>query len=143
MTYATKQDLVDRFGEIELRQLTDRTNVPPTTVNDTVVGRALSDADGLIDGYIGKKYALPLAEVPPMLTKVAADLARYYLHGKAADRDSPVTAAYNQAVAWLRDVSKGLVDLGNGTIEPDAAGGGQVKTSRPDRIFTRETMRGF
>ncbi|MFH1796270.1 MAG: DUF1320 domain-containing protein [Pseudomonadota bacterium] len=143
MTYAVKQDLVDRFGEKELRQLTDRTNVPPTTIDDTVVGRALADADGLIDGYIGKKYSLPLAEVPPMLTKVAADLARYYLHGKAADKDSPVTAAFNQAVAWLRDVSKGLVELGNGAIEPEAAGGGSVKTSRPNRVFTRDTMGGF
>ncbi|MCR5855992.1 gp436 family protein [Mesorhizobium sp. J428] len=143
MTYAVKQDLIDRFGEKELRELTDRVNRPPTTIDDVVVGRALADADGLIDGYVGKRYALPLAEVPPMLTKTAADLARYFLHGKAADKDSPVTAAYNQAVAWLRDVSKGLVELGNGAIEPQAAGGGSVKTSRPNRVFTRDTMGGF
>jgi len=143
VTYAVKQDLIDRFGEKELRELTDRVNRPPTTIDDVVVGRALADADGLIDGYIGKRYALPVAEVPPMLTKTAADLARYFLHGKAADKDSPVTAAYNQAVAWLRDVSKGLVELGNGAIEPPAAGGGSVKTSRPNRVFTRDTMGGF
>ena len=57
MTYALQQDLIDRFGESELIQLTDRTNVPPTDVDDVVVGRALADADGTIDGYIGKKYA--------------------------------------------------------------------------------------
>jgi phage gp36-like protein len=132
VTYALKQDLVDRFGEKELRELTDRVNRPPTTIDDAVVTRALGDAAALIDGYLAKKYALPLVETPPALTKVAADIARYFLHGKAADKDSPVTAAYNQAIGWLRDVSKGLVELGDGAIVPPAAGGGSVKTSKPN-----------
>ncbi|TIX53018.1 MAG: DUF1320 domain-containing protein, partial [Mesorhizobium sp.] len=88
MTYAVRQDLVDRFGATELMQLTDRTNVPPSMIDDVVVGRALADADGVIDGYIGKQFKLPLSVVPPVLVKVASDLARYYLHGEAADKDS-------------------------------------------------------
>src|SRR5690348_4876229 len=103
MTYAVKQDLVDRFGALEITQLTDRTNVPPTTIDDTVVGRALADADGVINGYIGKVYTLPLSAVPAVLVKVAADLARYFLHGEAADKDSVVTRNYNAAIAWLKD----------------------------------------
>ncbi|TPL49091.1 DUF1320 domain-containing protein [Mesorhizobium sp. B2-4-4] len=143
MTYAVKQDLIDRFGEKELRELTDRTNRPPTTIDDTVVGRALSDATALIDGYIAKKYSLPLVSVPDILVKTASDVARYYLHGKAADKDSPVAAAYNQAVAWLKDVAKGLVELDDGGEIPEPAGGGAIKTSAPDRVFTRDSLKGF
>ncbi|RWN30126.1 MAG: DUF1320 domain-containing protein [Mesorhizobium sp.] len=143
MTYAVKQDLVDRFGAIELIQLTDRTNVPPTTIDDVVVGRALADADGVVDGYIGKQYALPLSVVPPVLVKIAADLARYFLHGEAADKDSIVTRNYNAAIAWLKDVAKGLVAIDDGGEIPEQAGGGAIKTSAPNRVFTRNSLRGM
>ncbi|KQQ85847.1 hypothetical protein ASF65_04740 [Aureimonas sp. Leaf324] len=82
MSYASLQDLIDRFGDRELIQLTDRTNRPASVIDQTVVGRALADADALIDGYVGKVHALPLAAVPPALVKTAADIARFYLHSK-------------------------------------------------------------
>lgn len=141
MTYAVSQDLVDRFGSTELEQLTDRTNVPPSTIDAVVVGRALADADGMIDGYIGKQYSLPLSVVPPILVKIAADLARYFLHGEAADKESIVSRNYNNAIAWLINVSKGLVAIDDGGQVPDQAGGGAIKTSAPDRVFTRDSLR--
>lgn len=141
MTYATQQDLVDRYGATELIQLTDRVNTPVSTIDPVVVGRALVDASAFIDSYLTKVVKLPLADVPAVLVKTAADIARYYLHGRTADKDSPVTAAYNQAVAWLRDVSRGLVELSNGGETPAAAGGGSVKAVAPNRVFTRDTLR--
>jgi phage gp36-like protein len=141
MTYATQQDLIDRFGDEELIQLTDRTNIPVSTIDPVVVGRAIEDASALIDGYLQKVMTLPLSVVPPVLAKSASDIARYYLHGKSADKDSAVTRAYNEAVAFLRDVSKGLVQLSAGGEAPAAAGGGSVKASAPGRVFTRETLR--
>lgn len=141
MSYATKQDLIDRFGATELTQLTDRTNRPPTTIDDTVVERALADADALANGYLAKVYAMPLAAVPAVLTKVCADIARYYLHGKAADADSPVSVAYRDGVAWLKDVARGLVAIEAAGIEPAAAGGGTVKANPNGRVFTRDSLR--
>jgi len=141
MTYAVKQDLIERFGEQELIQLTDRATIPATTINDVVVGRALGDADGVIDGYIGKQYALPLSVVPPVLTKTAADIARYFLHGEAADKDSIVTRNYNNAIAWLKDVAKGLVSIDDGGQVPDQAGGGAIRANPSTRVFRRSTLR--
>lgn len=141
MTYATQQDMIDRFGELELVQLTDRVNTPVSTVDAVVVGRALSDASAKIDSYLTKVVRLPLAPVPDVLVKTAADIARYYLHGKNADKDSPVTAAYNEAIAWLRDASRGLVELSAGGETPAPAGGGSVKAVAPNRVFTRDTLR--
>lgn len=143
MTYATKQDLIDRFGETELRQLTDRTNRPASTIDDTVVDRALTDAAALINGYLAKVYSLPLASTPAVLTRVAADVARYLLHGKAAETGGPVARAYDQAVAWLRDVARGTVQLEVGGTPAAATGGGQVRTTGPDRTFTRDSLRGL
>lgn len=143
MTYATRQDLIDRFGETELFQLTDRVNMPPTTVDDIVTGRALGDADAAIDGYVGKKYTLPLATVPPMLVKIASDLARYYLHGEAAGKDSIVTRNADAALSWLKDVSRGLIALDDGGEPPAQAGGGSIKANPSSRVFRRSTLEGL
>lgn len=142
MTYATKQDLIDRFGELELKQLTDRVNKPPTTIDDTVVGRALSDASELADSYLGKLYTLPLSTVPPALVKNCADIARYYLHGKAA-QDTIIETAYSQALAWLKDVAKGLVTIPAEGIMPAPAGGGSIRAKPNDRVFTRDSLKGM
>ncbi|WP_440410629.1 gp436 family protein [Neorhizobium petrolearium] len=143
MTYATQQDLIDRFGAEELIQLTDRTNIPVSTIDPVVVDRALSDASELIDGYLKKVVKLPLSPVPGVLVKTASDIARYYLHGKAADKDNPVTRAYNEAVGLLRDVSRGLVELAVDGEAPPAAGGGSVQAVAPNRVFTRDSLRDF
>ena len=82
------------------------------------VTRALDDATALIDSYVAKLYRLPLSAVPQILVKYACDIARYYLHGKAAEKDDAVSRGFNEAVAWLVNVSKGLVALeANGCAE--------------------------
>lgn len=143
MAYLTKQGLIDRFGELELVQLTDRTNIPVSTVDDVVVTRAIDDATALADGYLAKVLALPLSVVPPVLEKTVADIARYYLYGDRADKDSQITRAFNEATSFLRDVSRGLVQLTDGAETPAAAGGGQVQVKAPARVFSRDSLRGF
>ena len=50
MTYATYDDLVTRFGEMKLTQLTDR-SIPPARYPDkAVIGAALTDATEAIEG---------------------------------------------------------------------------------------------
>ena len=143
MTYCTKQDLIDRFSERELIQLTDRTNTPASVIDDTVVGRALADAEGFANGYIGKVYTLPLATVPDVLTKLVADIARFYLHGKSVEKDSPIRTNYTDAVSFLINVSRGLVQLADATSgeTPPASGGGQVQVIAPAKIFSRDSLK--
>lgn len=143
MGYAVRQDLIDRFTETELIQLTDIVNRPPTTVDEVTVARALTDADALIDGYVGKVYALPIASVPHALTKVGADIARYYLYGKRAEKDGPIERAYLQAVRWLRDVASGQVQIDVGGVPAAQAGGGTVHMTGPDRVMSRDNLRGL
>lgn len=141
--FATKQDLIDRFGRTELVQLTDRVNRPPTTIDDTVVSQALGDASALASGYVGKIYQLPLAIVPQALVKAVADIARYYLHGSRAENDGEEERAYKEAVNWLKDIARGTVQLDVGGVPPAQPAGGSVQMDAPERRFSRRSMRGL
>lgn len=138
MSYATKQDMIDRFGETELAQLTDR--AAGTTIDDDVLDGALEDADATIDAYVGQRYDLPLASTPRLLTTAACDIARYRLH-----EDHPPEVArdrYDQAIALLKSIARGEAALDAGGTEPAASPGSATVTSA-DRVFSRSKLQGF
>ena len=119
MSYCTKQKLIDRGHELELKQLTDTTGAG--VINDTVLNQAIADADAEINVYLTGRYALPLQSVPEVLVRVACDISRYYLFGKKVTEQ--VEKRYQNALDLLRSISKGTVQLGldsgNQVIEPD------------------------
>ncbi len=136
MTYATKQNMIDRFGEAELVELTNRAG--GAAIDDNVLNRALADADAEVNGYLAAKYSLPLAVVPAILEPVACDIARYYLY---EDRvTEAVLERYKARVAFLKGVASGAVNIGvsTGNEAPAAAGGPSYEA--PDRIFTGDTL---
>lgn len=146
MTYASQQDLIDRFGTDKLAQLTDKVNRPATVIDAVTTGKALEDASALIDSYVGKRFDLPLSAVPDILVRFCADIALYYLYGSKAEDDGPVERKYKEALAWLKDVSRGLVQLddGSGSGDPAApAGDGGVRMKGNSRPITEETMKGY
>jgi phage gp36-like protein len=143
MPYVTQAQLVTRFGSDLLIRRTDRSNTPKTTIDTDVVMAAIADAEALVDGYLGKVYALPLSVVPPILTRVAGDIAIYFLMGDTAEKDSSWHRAYREAMAWLADVSKGLIQLDEEGVAPAQTGGGAVRTSPGDRVFTRDSLKGM
>jgi len=143
MPYVTQAQLETRFGADLLIKRTDRTNTPKTTIDTSVVAAAIADAESRVDGYLGKVYALPLSVVPPILTRVAGDIAMYYLMGDTAEKDGSWDRAYREAMAWLVDVSKGLVQVDEEGIAPAQTGGGAVRTTPGDRVFTRDSLRGM
>jgi phage gp36-like protein len=108
MPYATQADLEARFGVDELTQLTDRVNagVPDAAI----VARALADSDAEIDGYLASRYALPLATVPPVLARIACDIARYRLWEDRASEE--VRRRYEDARRLLESIARGQVSLG-------------------------------
>lgn len=99
--------MLDRFGDEELIQLTDRYGAG--VVDETVLDQAIADAGAEIDGWLAGLYPLPLAEVPPALILRACDMARYYLYASAPTEI--VRKRYESAGQWLRAVAKGDVPL--------------------------------
>ncbi len=143
MTYATQQDLVDRFGELEIIQLTDRDTIPPASIDATVTARALTDASALINGYLQGVYALPLALTPPALVKAASDIARFYLWGDRAEPKGAIRMAHDDALRWLQSVSKGVVKLEVAGLAAPAAPAGDARFSASEPVFTRDNLRGI
>lgn len=136
MTYATQQNMIDRFGAVELTQLTDRSN--SGGIDAAVMARALADADAAINGYLSARYTLPLDPVPLVLERLACDIARYFLYEDRATEQ--VAKRYNDAVKMLEGISRGTVALGvDGANQAPAATGGP-EYSAPDRVFTHDTL---
>ncbi len=129
MGYATQQDMIDRFGQAELVQLTDRYNTG--SIDATVLGQHLADADNKIDGYLEGRYTLPLAVVPKSLARIACDITRYFLHDNAATEE--VRARYEDATRYLEKVSEGKITLGLSSAggKPTEADGAQMESDPP------------
>ena len=107
MPYASLDDLKKKFGQDELIALTDRVN--QTTINSSIVTRALEDADAEINIYLLKRYQLPLSETFPLLTILACDIARFRLH--TTDPSDEVRKRYQDAKQMLEDIAHGTYDL--------------------------------
>ncbi|MBX3447514.1 MAG: DUF1320 domain-containing protein [Parvibaculaceae bacterium] len=139
MTYATLDDMKARFKEQELIELTDHANVPPEEIDEVMVGKALADAGGLIDSYIGGRYTLPLSTVPHQLVRYCCDIAWKYLWGDSAPE--AVQKNHDIAVRYLADVSAGKAKL---DVQGEPAPSGVAASfDGPERLFSRDKLKGF
>jgi phage gp36-like protein len=118
MSYASQADMEDRFGATELAQRTDRTN--GAVIDTVVLGRALADADSEIDGYLATRYTLPLPSTPPVVNRLACEIARYRLFDDGVPET--VRVRYQDAVSLLKRLSSGEVQLAG--ISPVVVAGG-------------------
>lgn len=113
---------------------------------DEIITQAISDACAEIDGYIAKRYPVPLARVPAIIGKYAKDITAYNLVsrigvGKDDDRESNYLTRYKYAIKFLEMVAKGTVELGLKLPTKQAASG--FKINGPERIFSRQKMTGM
>ena len=137
--YTTQDALILRFTEDELKAVAGRGD--DSEIDAAVVAKAITDASGTIDSYIGARYALPLATVPDQIKSAAEDLARYQLY--TVECPALVKERRDQVIAWLRDISTGKATLGVSTPEPaDAAqSGNEILFEAGDRRTSRAELR--
>jgi phage gp36-like protein len=117
MAYITLDDLVARYGEREMLDTADRDG--DGTPDPVVLDAAIGDAGRDVDGQIGGRYHVPLADPPELVRRLACQLARYYLHFQPPEH---VRAGYKDALAQLADIRDGRVAID----APPASGGGSV-----------------
>ena len=163
--YATRSDMRSRFGAEELVQLTNKGATPITAqmLSDGIDGvdlsgytqaeqdeiaaalavldRALDDAQAEIDPYLQGRYALPLSSTPTMLLKLAADMARFNLYENAPPEI--VQTRYENAVQFLRGVSRGQVSLGLDAAEVAEPEAGGIATTGSAPVFTADNLKGY
>lgn len=139
--YATKQDLEDRDGSMLYNLALDRST---DTLNDTWIDEALATADDEINGYLSRRYVLPLPTVPDLLKRQAIVIAFYWL----GDRDNQVTdllqKRYDSAIAKVKEIAAGKLDLGLPTPDqpPEGAVGKVELVQQNERLFTRDSLKG-
>ena len=109
--YCTQADIVARFGETELIQLTDR--AAAGAVDVVAVEAAIADAAAEIDGYIATRYTLPLIPVPKIITRIAVDVALYQLFmARRMGATEEVRYRYTDVRKLLENIAAGKVSLG-------------------------------
>ena len=133
MSYASANDLIVRFGEDELIQLTDRDGAGSFDLS--ALNAVLDEQSAFIDGYLRGRYALPILPAPKQLCGLCGDLARYALYADAAP--PIVKDRHDAALAQLRDLAAGRSRLD--VLLPPPLPAGRVVVTSGDRLFTRDS----
>ena len=139
MAYCAKSDLVQRFGQREIDDLLDRDNDgddDASTLDSTI-----ADADSLIDSYVSSKYQTPLDPVPQIIKYISCDITRFMLWDDNAPEE--VRNRYNDAIARLKDIAKGMMKLPATALISIANPSGGVDYYEEERVFTRDSLAGF
>ena len=142
MAYCTIEDIKGRITEDDLLRVTDEfgTGLPD---NDKIAS-AISDAEAEVDSYCAKRHTVPFAPpVPAMIVKVCKDIAVYNVYALKNAAHEDISDRYQKAVSYLKDVAKGIVDLG-GVAAPEIDDGGPAAGKSSDtRAFSMAGMEGF
>lgn len=138
MSYARIDDMVARFGEREIAQLTNRDGLD--VVDADVLDEALADANAEVQGYLATRYRVPPDPVPRLLVRVACDVARYRLYDDGATDE--VRRRYEDAVRLLKSVADGGVSLGEDAAAPSHPQLAQVVDVAPG-LFSRRPNGGL
>ena len=139
MAYAMVKDMVARFSELEVIQLTDRNQ--DGLIDEDVAAVALADATAEIDAYLGR-FKRPFTDVPPILKRLCCDIARYRL--TAANGVLITDEIRNRykidVLDLLRAMAKGEVQLGVDDSGEEVAAGedGIVFVNGKNKVFGRD-----
>lgn len=137
--YANVQDMVARFGDLEVLQISDRNQ--DGLIDEAVVNVALADASAEIDAYLGR-YQQPFTETPPILTRLCCDIARYRLTATSGVLiTKEIRNRYKiDVLDLLKALAKGDVQLGSTSQGEEVAtsDNGVAFVNGQSRIFCRD-----
>lgn len=134
MNYCTQQDLITRYGQDELIQLSDKQQ-NLGVIDESVVAAAIADADSLIDGYVGSRFPNQVNPYPRSLVRISCEIARYYLYENIVPDD--VKDRYNEAVKSLKAISKGEISIGTNSEGEKPSSNNTVEMTTGGNVFNR------
>lgn len=110
-----------------------------------LIEEAIGDADGEIDGYLTKRYPIPLSPTPKVVNKFSKDIAVYNLFSRAGidegEKEKNFLNRYKAAVRFLENVAKGIIDIGVSDNVKKATTGFSMNSNT--RLFSRDSMKGM
>jgi len=141
MPYLLPDDMIDRYGESFLADVTARDGTPGV-IDMVVLQVAIDDAISVAESYVAGLYD---ADNPPRtLTVHSASIAWYRLLGARAAAFDGAKEGHDLAISFFRQVRRGEASLGDETPEDNAPGNRQSpQVSSPGGTFTRDSLKGF
>lgn len=141
-TYVTQTQLVNGYlSESELVQLTNDDG--GDTVDTDVLGQIITRCEAEVDGYVGRRYSLPLAATPEILKDLACRAVVHALHRRRPGTLSDdLRADRKDITARLRDIATGVLTLGQ-QPEPSDNSGRRLITSGNAPTFGRSNLGDF
>ncbi len=141
MPYLAAQDMIARFGESRLAELTTRDGMV-TGIDGVALQVAVDDAVSEVESYVSGLY--DVSNPPQVLTMHAAAIAWYRLLGDRAPSIEGAARNYEFALAFLKRARTGEVSLGDETPSDTSPGRVQApKITGPTGTFTHDTLKGF
>lgn len=80
MSYATAQDMADRFGTDEMVRVSATGDELPDAPDEARIQVALDDATAIVEGYLRARYLLPLSPIPREMVRATCVIARVDLN---------------------------------------------------------------
>jgi len=112
-----------------------------------IISSAIEDAGGEIDGYLAKRYAVPLSLTPKVINKFAKDMAVYNLYSRhgidESTEEKNYLNRYNAAIKFLTLVAEGKVSIGAPADDPQSAATTGFSVKSNPRFFSRNSLRGM
>lgn len=113
-----------------------------------VIRAAIADADAEIDGYLAKRYRVPVTPAPRILNKLSKDIAVYNLYSRTgideSSEEKNYLNRYRAAIDFLKLVAGGKASIGaGGEADPSSAAAEGFTARSSDRLFTRNSLKGM
>jgi len=140
-TYATSADLTKQFGSEQILLASDRDG--DGVADADVIDAAIETASKYIDSYLSVRFDLPLSSSGDVLVRPCCDLAMYFMSADSGALTDEKKERYKDTRAWLKDIAKGVAELGEDVYDETAHDVPQLSTDNPDRQFTRTKMDGL
>ncbi|GAB6173283.1 MAG: DUF1320 domain-containing protein [Desulfitobacteriaceae bacterium] len=119
--YCSLDDLLGQIPKEKLIELSNddtyvTTDTGEPTYNMTNIDSAINNASSEIDGYASTRYTVPFVNIPPVIKKLAVDIAVYNLFSRkwTSDEEDNIVRRYKNAIRLLERIAEGKVVLGAG-----------------------------
>ena len=148
MAYCSADEVIDMLKDDILNPIIGNAYIDDLEQRRSVIRPlaedAIRDADAEIDGYLMKRYPVPMSPAPAVISKYSRDIAIYNLVSRAGidegERESNYLTRYKAAILFL---TKGEVDIVKEGTDPAKAAATGFKIASSQRLFSRGSMRGM
>ena len=151
MSYSTKEEVREMLKDDALNAIIGDTFIEDPAEREElvtpIIKGAIADADAEIDGYLAKRFRVPVIPAPRIINKFSKDIAVYNLFSRIGIDESTDQKTYlnryNAAIKFFELVADGKVSIGTEADDPASAAATGFSAKSNTRLFTRGSMRGM